>query len=137
MVNRLQYWLHARTRYNLHSPFLFDLYDRVLVARLDAQQKAALIVTDRREQRYREMVFKLSDYCALQTVASTENTTVLAGTQTVKGAVVMCQPHRTKESERQWQRLCDDTTYNIAIDMFDVGIVLHNPHLLPQRFLLR
>lgn len=132
-MNRFQYWLHARTRYNLHSPFLFDLYDRVLVARLEGKRGAV----PRRDRRYRDMVYKLSDYCSLKTVEATDDTTTLVGTQAVKKAVVVCRPHQSKQAEAQWRQLCADTDYNIAIDMFDVGIVLHNPHLLPQQFLLR
>ena len=132
-MNRLQFWLHARTRYSLHSPFLFDLYDRVLLARVEQGREAV----PRRDRRYRDMVYKMSDFFAMRTVSTTPDTTALAGSQVVDRAIVVRCPHRSRQSEKEWETLCANANYNIAIDLFDVGLVLHNPHLLPQHFLLR
>lgn len=83
------------------------------------------------------MVYKMSDFFSMQPVSTTDDTTVLAGPQLVSRAVVVRAPHRSKQTEEQWERLCADVNYNIAIDLFDVGVVLYNPHLLAQHFLLR
>ena len=80
----------------------------------------------------------LADYYSMQQVASdADSTTLSAPTPPVERAVVVRQPHRSREAEQQWATLCDDTHYNIVIDLYDAGVVLYNPHLLPQRWLLR
>ena len=132
-MNRLQFWLHARTRYNLHSPFLFDLYDRVLLARLEGKREPV----PRRDRRYRDMVYKMSDFFSMQVTETTDDRTVLVGEGVVKKAVVVRRPHRSSVVEKQWYAMSDTSDCNIVIDLFDVGLLIQNPHLRPQQFLLR
>lgn len=135
-MNRFQYWLRARTRYNLHSPFLFDLYDKVLWARLDGRP-AAVPQCCRRDRRYHEMVYKMTDFFSMHVTESTADSTMLAGNGVVKKAIVVRRPHRSSTAERQWHTIADTSDCNIAIDLYDVGLLIQNPRLLPQRFLLR
>lgn len=132
-MNRLQFWLHARTRYSLHSPFLFDLYDRVLLARLEGKREPV----PRRDRRYRDMVYKMSDFFSMQVTETTDDRTVLVGEGVVKKAVVVRRPHRSSVVEKQWYAMADTSDCNIVIDLFDVGLLIQNPHLRPQQFLLR
>ena len=37
-MNRLAYILKAKTQYNLHSPFVFDLYNEALLPRVDSKK---------------------------------------------------------------------------------------------------
>ena len=136
-MNRIQYWFRARTRYNLHSPFLFALYDEVLLARLDRRQAHVLDGVGLRNRCYHALVYKMSDFYAMRREAVNADTTVLSGSGIVPRAMLVRRPHRSSDAERQWRTLCDDPGYNIAIDLFDAGILLYNPRLRPQRWLLR
>lgn len=109
------------------------------MARPEGVQTMALPHSDRRSRRYHEVVFTLADYYSMQPVSSDDDiTTLTAPIPPVESAVVMRRPHRSRKAEQQWETLCADKRYNIAIDLYDVGVVLYNPHLLlPQRWLLR
>lgn len=134
-MNRIQYWFRAHTRYNLHSPFLFALYDEVLMARLDSERSKSLPSCG--ERRYRELVYKITDFFSMRQTEVETDMTVLVGDGVLKKAVVVRRPHRSAEFEQRWKEMAETSGCNIVIDLFDVGLLLHNPRLRPQQWLLR
>ena len=133
-MNRLQYWMRARTGYQIHSPFLFTLYHEVLFARMPG-----ILPHDmpRSARRYHELVAVISDRFSMHAVSADSSTTELAGNDAVTRAMVVSRPHRDSTTEQQWDTLANDPRFNIAIDLYDVGLLLCNHKLRRQQWLLR
>ncbi len=60
-MNRIAYILQAKTQYSLHSPFVFGLYNDVLVRKTDSKQLKTSTLC-RPERRNAAIVYKLADH---------------------------------------------------------------------------
>ena len=149
-MNRLVYWIKAQTQYRVHSPFVFEMYRKVLfarakdadvaafVARLPQEWAAALPQGGRRVRRYLELVYKLQDHYHLQLICLDADEAVLegdgGGLETVK---VVFRPHHCRARELRWTAQKGNAKYNVSIDLFDMGVLMYHPKLYMQHFILR
>lgn len=143
-MNRIEYWIKAQTQYRVHSPFVFDMYRKVLFAPLDTtcqrrmEQLLPHPIADRRDRPYHEIIFKLCDHYHLQVVCYDDDEAVLQGDPCTFGTLkVVCRPHRCHARELRWTAQQGDTKYNVSIDLYDVGLLLSHPKLHSQHFLLK
>ena len=136
VMNRLHYWLHAKTQYDIHSPFVFEMYRDVLFARIDDATRRRHGIP--RGDRFREVVYKCCDHYRL-TVSDRQAGGIaqLTSPDTPLAIQVIDRPHATPAAEQEWQRLKSTPGYPVSIDLYDVSLLIHNPHLHPQAFLLR
>lgn len=150
IMTRLEYWINSQTQYRIHSPFVFEMYRKVLFARLDKELRARMLSlmpdemklhyqqADWREQKYHEMVYKLKDHYGMQTVCYDADEAVLRGGEPEFGTLkVVCRPHRCRARELRWQAQQGNSKYNVSIDLFDVGLLMRQDKLHNQHFLLR
>lgn len=138
-MNRLEYWIKAQTQYRVHSPFVFDMYRKVLFARLpkDISRRLAAEHADQR-RCYRELVYKLQDHYHLRAVCYDADEAVLVGDPGTFGTLkVVCRPHSSRLRELRWNAQCGNTKYTVSIDLFDVGLLMGHPKLHRQHFLLK
>ena len=120
-MNRLQHFLHAKTQFNLHSPFVYGLYTEVLFARAEGCPK----------ERFEAVVWRLERRYGV-TAERGGNT---ASLETSDGRfLVVDHPHR---NEPAWQAIIADSQWQATIDLYSVGIAVANPHLSKQHFILR
>lgn len=138
-MNRWEYWLRADTQYRVHSPFVFDLYRKVLFARLDrtTRKRVCAPARDWRDRRFHELVYKLADHYGLTLLDNDGDIALLEGSVPVARVAVVRRPHRDARAEQLWRDLQADPTYRVSIDMYDAGVLLDNPKLHPQHFLLK
>ncbi len=129
-MTRLHYWLHAKNQYSIHSPFIFDLYRHVLFTRNNTKHFFA-------HSRYSQLCYMFANYYNLNIVKQSDFYTLLQGNSSINKVLIFKKPHKTKESEIAWKKLINDANYQVSIDIFDIGILLKNPHLHKQHFLLR
>lgn len=148
-MNRLEYWIRAQTQYRLHSPFLFEMYRKVLFAEVGGEayrafaaalpegvrQQAAAAAGGRR--RYFELVYKLSDHYGLRVLSVDADEAVLQGPPAFGSLKAVCQPHRRRARELRWMAQQGNDKYNVSIDLYDAGLLLSNPKLHPQHFILK
>ena len=163
-MTRLYYWLHAQTQYNLHSPFLFDMYREVLFAPLTPEERRRHAIP--RHDRYRELLYKCCNHYHLQHANSNEQPavpdrgnhsspklgevpegrrSVLIPTPNSPFSILNSQfsilllshPHSTPAAEAQWEHLKADPTYQVSLDLYDVALLIRNPRLSRQHLLLR
>ena len=145
-MTRLYYWLHAQTQYSIHSPFLFDMYREVLFARLTPEERRRHGIP--RHDRYRELIYKCCNHYHME-VASPQpgahggtlllthlNINTLTHSNTLS-ILLLSRPHATPAAEQQWEKLKADPDYQVSIDLYDVALLIRNPHLHRQHFLLR
>ena len=147
-MNRLEYWMKAPTQYNVHSPFVFEMYRKVLFAHAkDADVDAflaqlppewAVPQNGGRVRRYLEMVYKMQDHYRLRLICLDADEAVMEGDddgpRTVK---VVFQPHHCRARELRWTAQQGNAKYNVSIDLYDVGILMFHPKLHKQYFILR
>lgn len=150
-MNRLEYWIKAQTQYSVHSPFVFEMYRKVLFAPLQGEEKKLWLEwmpdtlrdtvqrKPRGEQRYHQTVYKMADHYRLQIASYDTCEAVLRGgdEKGLESVKVVCRPHRDKESEREWAAQTEDEKYNISIDLYDTGLLLMHHKLHKQHFLLK
>ena len=144
-MTRIEYWIKAQTQYRVHSPFVFEMYRKVLFAHVDADAYKAFadqlpvdLASDRRCRRYIETVYKMQDYYHLRMVCFDSDEAVLeGGSEGLEGVKVVCRPHHCRARELRWMAQQGNAKYHVSIDMFDVGLLLTNPKLHRQRFVLK
>lgn len=144
-MNRLTYWIMAESQYRLHSPFIFEMYREVLFAELDGEVRHSLEqqfgiepCAERHSRTYHDIVLKLCDYYHLLPTCYDEDEAVLMGQPERFGSVkVVCRPHHCRARELRWEAQKQNEKYRVSVDLFDVGLLLTNPRLHPQHFILR
>lgn len=152
-MTRLEYWIKADTQYRIHSPFLFEMYRKVLFAEVDnslrccmtkdlPQETAELIASaERRDKAYHEVVYKLRDHYGLKVVCYDGDEAVLSPKSEqafIEGEMkVVCRPHRCHARELRWMAQQGNAKYNVSIDMYDVGVLMFCPGMRRQKFILR
>lgn len=120
-MNRLQHFLHAKTQFNLHSPFVYGLYTEVLFSRAEGCPR----------DRYEAVVWRLEQHYGVK-AASLEGHAEL---HTSDGRfLVVDHPHR---DESRWQSIVSNPQWQATIDLFSVGLAVANPRLSKQHFILR
>ena len=142
-MNRIEYWIKAQTQYCVHSPFVFEMYRKVLFARVDKEAFCAFVAQlpngetiDRRDWRYVETVYKMQDYYGLQMLCFDMDEAVLEG-ELLTHVKVVCRPHRYRARELRWLAQQGNAKYNVSIDLYDVGVLFFNPKMHRQQFVLR
>ncbi|MDY5968707.1 MAG: hypothetical protein SPJ13_01645 [Bacteroidales bacterium] len=134
-MNRLKYWLSAKTVYHLHSPYLYQLYGEVLGPRLSRRTRIRLR-PPRRYRQYHEEVYKLSNHFQVPCECVTDNEcqfTLPDGSQ----IAVVRAPHRNKGAEQHWRQRQQEQLWRVSLDMYDVGVLLSNPRLSRQQIVLK
>ena len=149
-MTRLEYWIMADTQYGIHSPFVFEMYRKVLFATVGREVRshmgeglpeecAGMIDCAKgRDKMYHDLVYKLRDHYGMRVVCYDGDEAVLEdgrdGLETVK---VVCRPHRCRARELRWQAQQGNAKYNVSIDMYDAGVLMMNHRLHPQHFVLK
>ena len=133
-MNRLQHFLHAKTQFNLHSPFVYGLYTEVLFSRAEGCPKG----------RYEAAVWRLEQRYGVAARRHGGPATL----DTPDGRfLVVDHPHRTPSplrgtppkpgGELDWQHLINSAEWQVTLDFFDYGIAVANARLSKQHFILR
>lgn len=136
-MNRLEYIVCAKTQYDIQSPFVYDLYEKVLSPKLDQTTLEQLGLS--RRDRFGQLCYKLADhYGAKETATSGVLScadTVFADADGLIG-LVRC-PHRNRKSELVWERLFKDHEVTLSVDLFDIGMVFTSKRLSKQHLVFR
>lgn len=158
-MNRLQFFLHAKTQYNLHSPFVFDFYRQVLFAPLSRPECKRLGLSC--HDHYHTLTYKLVNYlrperlyipyddattrrCANKAHAET-CVEVLSPTLDPQAfetfspndIILFPSPHDTQSQEMLWESLYHHPAATATIDLYYAGIIFFRHTLSRQHFLLR
>lgn len=120
-MNRLQHFLHAKTQFNLHSPFVYGLYTEVLTSRAKGCPK----------DRYEGALWRLERHYGVKAVRSGGEARLACSDGDF---LVLDRPHRC---EARWLAVTADPRWQATLDFFDYGIAVANPRLSKQHFILR
>lgn len=149
------YWLKAGTQYNLHSPYLFGMYNELLYARLPkaTRQRLQLRTVPRKERQYCELLYKFAvhykpDVVLLRDITDPHALRCLHEARehvTVKPLVNESEDcrlllHGTGDIalvRNPRGRLKDNNGHSVTLDMYHTGVVLYTRKLAPQHLLLK
>lgn len=120
-MNYLTFLLRAQNQYNLHSPYVYDLYMNVLAVR--SRRDFATLARSLEEWLAPDAVERQSDSIKL--------------TKGHQELFLVARPHASHEAEQQWRALKEAPRYEVSIDLFHAGLLIHNAKLHRQQFLLR
>ena len=143
-MTRIYYWLHAQTQYNIHSPFLFEMYRDVLFAHLTDGERLRTGIA--RGDRYHEIIYKCCNHYQLAVVPNAKPITLNSQLLTINSQLltssslsilVVDRPHASRLDEQQWEQLKANPDYQVSVDLYDVALLIHNPKLSAQHLLLR
>lgn len=122
-MNRVSFWLTAKTQYNLHSTFLYGLYNEVLFAR--TKQKFS--------SRYEELTYKFRDSYDLKVLSSTEGEILMEGDEKFGRVLLLDRPHKSA----RFEKICQSERYNVCLDLYDVAVFLDRPRIARQSWRLK
>ena len=136
-MNRLEYIVCAKTQYDIQSPFVYDLYENVLLPKLDRAALARLGLS--RHDKFGQLRYKIADHYG---ATAAENSAALRGADTVlatgEGLIgLVRRPHRDKGSEQEWQKIFKEPDVTLSVDLFDAGLVFTSKRLSRQHFVFR
>ena len=137
VMNRLEYWIKADTQYNVHSPFVFDMYRKVLFARLSRRQKQQVRWHWGSASPFFQMLYKVMDHYGMEMVERGGNCAVLEGGGEPSMVTIVDCPHGSASAEEDWERMKAGTDCQVTIDLYDVGLLIWHPKLHRQHFLLK
>jgi len=131
----IQHWLRARNQYSLQSPFVFELYTRVIAPRLDKATLHQLNISKR--DNYGQLRYKLIDYYQLRPLASTRSNAPEQWAMNDGSKVSLVRsPHKNAESERTWRQYCNADGVTLSVDLFVAGLLFDSPKLSKQHLIL-
>lgn len=136
-MNRLEYWIKADTQYDVHSPFVFDMYRKVLFARLSRRQKRQARERFGCASPFFQILYKMVDHYRMEQGERQLDCVVLEGRGDLSKVVLVDRPHATPGAEEHWARLKAETDCQVSIDLYDVGLLIWHPKLHRQHFLLK
>lgn len=114
IVSYFKYLQKAKGDFRLHSPLVFDLYNKVLK---QLPKKGRTEELDRRLKAFvndNPLVFN-DDDCIM----------------------VVNDIHKNKKNEDGWNRLCEDGNVSLSIDCWSFGLVFVMRRLKKEHFVLR
>lgn len=114
IVSYFKYLQKAKGDFRLHSPLVFDLYNKVLK---QLPKKGRTEELDRRLKAFvndNPLVFN-DDDCIM----------------------VVNEIHKNKKNEDDWNRLCEDGNVSLSIDCWSFGLVFVMRRLKKEHFVLR
>jgi len=136
----LEFYLKAKTQFFLHSPFIYTLYQKVLFAPLSKSRRKELGINNREE----ELIYKISDYLQPQHLFTINIETQVAENHPWNNQepqphdiIFVNHPHGTSENQKLWNTLCQHPAATATIDTYHAGIILFDPKLSKQHYLLR
>ncbi|MBR5028475.1 MAG: hypothetical protein IKX51_04550, partial [Bacteroidales bacterium] len=72
-MNMLTYFLKGKTQYQLHSPFVFNMYNEVLLPKVNVSAIHTRNLS-RNDRRNAAIIFKIADYYGIKAIAFERNT---------------------------------------------------------------
>ena len=109
IISYLKYRRKAQGKYHLHSPLVFDLYERVL------------------EKPFDDIDKNLKDFINDNTLIFNEDYVVM----------IVKDIHRGKQNERDWERLIGDEKVRLSIDCWKFGMIFVMERLKKEHYILK
>ncbi len=123
--HKLLHKLKKKNEYSIHSPYMFDLYNRLIKKN---RTSTAKIIHLMEEEFGKENVFLISSsYKEYQNIQTKLNDNSI---------IIIEKPYSNKISYLEFQKMISDPRRVVVVDLFTIGIISQNPKLSTQEYIL-
>lgn len=123
--HKLLHKLKKKNEYSIHSPYMFDLYNRLIKKN---RTSTAKIIHLMEEEFGKENVFLISSsYKEYQNIQTKLNDNSI---------IIIEKPYSNKISYLEFQKMISDPRRVVVVDLFTIGIIFQNPKLSTQEYIL-
>lgn len=164
-MNYLSYLLKAKTRYNLHSPYLFSFYNEIIASKINRdiifppldkgeqiiykiintfQPQHIFISKDIPTERIKNIATKASEktpnYSCLHTIDCAiinHEWDEIKKHICLNSIIIQYHPHADIRAGKTLEALKSDPEITVTMDIYHIVIALSQPNLHKQNFILR
>ena len=123
IISYLKYRIKAQGKYHLHSPLVFDLYEKVLEpCRRDASKESA-----NDNQFYDDLDDRLTGFIS-------DNPLIFKDEDAV---MIVRDIHRSRKNEADWEALIKRDNVRLSIDCWHYGIVFVMDRIEKEHYILK
>ncbi|MBQ2187135.1 MAG: hypothetical protein II401_01050 [Bacteroidales bacterium] len=140
IISYLKYRRRAQGKYHLHSPLVFDLYEKVLEPSMSFRAKSGNHMHFKggdfsiplRSSRNDEAFYEILDKNLKAFV--NDNPLIFNDNDVV---VIVKDIHRGKQNESDWERLVGDGKVRLSIDCWKFGMIFVMKRLKKEHYILK
>ncbi len=156
----LQYKWRAKSRHGIHSPFVYDLIDHVLLDK-GPIDRTHIIKSPGLSLTYENLISRIAAYYGYKTILSLpltgkpQQADLLLFNETAPGewqqllneyypiltnesAVIVSHIHKTREHSTAWKKLCAHDSVRMSIDLYGIGLFFFKKEFKEkQHFILK
>lgn len=125
LKQRLKHHFKKKDEYSIHSPFMFDLYNKTIKKHRNNPTK---IILKLKEEYGQENIIQIP--CEYNTYQEIQNQT------TEETIIIVKKPYKNKDSYKEFKKIITDPRVVVSVDCFKIGLVLQNHKLSPQHYCL-
>lgn len=119
IVSYLKYRRKAQGKYHLHSPLVYDLYEKVLEPCRDASHASAV--------SYASLDERLKAFV-------NDNPLIFKNDDVV---MIVKNIHRNRQNEEDWERLRADEKVRLSIDCWRFGMIFIMDRIKKEHYILK
>lgn len=121
--HKLLHNIKKKNEYSIHSPYMFDLYNRII--KKEKRNPIKLIHLFQKEFGKENIILISSSYDEFQAIQ-----TVLIE----KSIIIIDKPYQCKDSYNEFLKIISDPRRIVIIDLFKIVIIFQNSKLSPQKY---
>ena len=138
IISYLKYRIKAQGKYHLHSPLVFDLYEKVLEPATSFRAKrnevkcSREILHERKQQVNDDLFFDNLDKNLQDFIK--DNPLIFKDEDAV---MIVKDIHRGRQNERDWEALINRDNVRLSIDCWRFGIVFVMDRIKKEHYILK
>ena len=127
IISYLRYLRKAQGKYHLHSPLVFDLYEKVLAPSTSFRAKRSGVEKSSDELFYDALDKKLKGFINDNPLIFNDNDAVM----------IVKDIHRGRRNEADWERLINSEDVRLSIDCWKFGMIFVMDRLKKEHYILK
>ena len=127
IISYLKYRRKAQGKYHLHSPLVFDLYEKVLEPSTSFRAKRSEVEKSPKELFYDVLDKRLKDFINANPLIFKSDDVVM----------IVKDIHRNKQNEADWERLKNDGKVRLSIDCWRFGMIFIMDRIKKEHYILK
>ncbi|MBP1644699.1 MAG: hypothetical protein H6Q16_274 [Bacteroidetes bacterium] len=121
--NKLLHNFKKKNEYSIHSPYMFDLYNRII--KKHKRNPLKLIHLFQEEFGKEDIIIISSSYDEFKTIQTIVKDSSI---------IIIDKPYQSKYSYNEFLKIISDPRRIVSIDLFKIGIIFQNSKLSPQEY---
>ena len=139
IISYLKYRRKAQGKYHLHSPLVFDLYEKVLEPSTSFRAKRSEVET-RAKREHSPQVNKSPKELFYDVLDKNLKAFINANPLIFKSddvVMIVKDIHRNKQNEADWERLKNDEKVRLSIDCWHFGMIFVMDRIKKEHYILK